>query len=275
MAGLLIGCLLLAAPARGRAADDASPAETLARSHYQLGKNYYNVSNYEKAVVEFEEAYKLVPKPDLLYNIARCHEAMGNFKQAISNYKLYLEKKPNFTDRATLELKIQNLERLQQEKDAGTTKPPIKNVPGPKPPARATVVTAPPAAVEPPPVRPEAPGHTWKWTAGWAGVGVGGALLVTGIILGAKVSSKVSEYNDAAGPNGGGTYSDLNAISSSGSGLEKGQFATLILGGLTAAAGGGLLIWELLGTKERPATGAIIAPFATANGAGMVGAARF
>ena len=67
----------------------------------------------------------------------------------------------------------------------------------------------------------------------------GGALLITGVVLGALAQSKADEYSNAY-------YDQLQAIDEAGQRYETGQIVTLAAGGVLAAAGGGLLLYDHL-----------------------------
>ena len=68
LAGLL-GVLLVVSPAAASA--QTAPEKELAQKRYKVGEQLYDIGQYEKALVEFEEAYRLYPLPAMLYNIAR------------------------------------------------------------------------------------------------------------------------------------------------------------------------------------------------------------
>ena len=58
----------------------ASPDQdkVLAKQHYESGASHFDLAEYEQALVEFKEAYRLKPDATLLYNIAQCHRKLGN-----------------------------------------------------------------------------------------------------------------------------------------------------------------------------------------------------
>ena len=74
--------------------------------------------------------------------------------------------------------------------------------------------------------------------------GVGGVSLVAGIVCGAMASKKSNEHEDAR--DSGGVYDDLIEIQRAGEKYESAQIALMVAGGVLAAVGGGLLIWEML-----------------------------
>jgi hypothetical protein len=52
---------------------------------------YYRAREYDEAIVLFEKAYELIGEPELLYNIARSHERLGNSEEAVTWYERFLE----------------------------------------------------------------------------------------------------------------------------------------------------------------------------------------
>lgn len=86
-------------------------ASSLAMEIFEAGSAYYKQGNYEKALEQFEEAYRLDPLPELLYNIGQCHERLQDYRDAIDAYGRYLDADPQAQDRQAVEEKIKNLEQ--------------------------------------------------------------------------------------------------------------------------------------------------------------------
>ena len=107
---LLAAAALLAAPVavRPALADDAGVAQ--ARQHFQRGKQLFDAGDYRAAIAEFAAADRAAPSPMLEFNIALCHERLGERAEAVRRYRLYLERVPNATNRASVEAKIRTLE---------------------------------------------------------------------------------------------------------------------------------------------------------------------
>ncbi|MDD5307515.1 MAG: tetratricopeptide repeat protein [Deltaproteobacteria bacterium] len=95
--------LLAVALAGGTALADA-------KQHFLAGNDYYTQGRYQKAVDEFQEAYRLDPRPLLLYNIAQTWEKLGELDKAVDAFKRFLAADPNNEDKATIESKIASLE---------------------------------------------------------------------------------------------------------------------------------------------------------------------
>lgn len=74
------------------AARAETPASDAARA-VQLndsGSELYAAGNYPAALDAFQRAYALIPEPNLLFNIAGCHEKLGQHTQAIEYYRWFL-----------------------------------------------------------------------------------------------------------------------------------------------------------------------------------------
>lgn len=86
----------------------ATPSE--AARWFQKGKTAYHNLRYMEAANAFQKAYELDPRPFLLYNIALCHEKLGNIKTAVDYYHRYLQVTPS--ERETIEPHIRILQKI-------------------------------------------------------------------------------------------------------------------------------------------------------------------
>jgi hypothetical protein len=86
--GVLLAALLFTLVAGGAAAGDDE-----AKERFFKGKEMVEKGEFEKAVVEFKESYKLKPNALILYNIAMCHEELHQYAKAIRYLELFLDKK--------------------------------------------------------------------------------------------------------------------------------------------------------------------------------------
>jgi tetratricopeptide (TPR) repeat protein len=241
--------LLAPAAARAQGGDDA-----LAKQYYKLGEELYNRADYEGALKQFTQAFNLSKRPALLYNMGRCQESLGNYEKAIELYSEYLKSGPE--NPAVLEARIANLRKLIEKKKAAQPSP----APAPAP--------APTPAPEPAPVDGPRP---LRWP-GWISVAAGGALLVTGIALGAVAKSKQREVEDANSK--GREYAEVKSIEDSGRALGKASIATVVVGSAAAATGAVLLILDARRSRggERRAW---LAPAVVPGGASLAGGMSF
>ena len=81
----------------------SSASAQAAKQHFMAGQSYYQQGRYEKAIEEFEEAYRLDPKPLLLYNIAQSHEKLGNLKEAVEYLEKFLKEDPDTDQKKSLQ----------------------------------------------------------------------------------------------------------------------------------------------------------------------------
>ncbi len=98
-----------------------------ARQHFNKGQTHYKLGQFEKALNEYSQAYKLAPLAGFLFNIGQCHRRLEDYEQAIFFLKGYLREKPKAKNRALVEDLIKDAEkkfklqleenRLQDEHD--------------------------------------------------------------------------------------------------------------------------------------------------------------
>jgi len=91
---LVLVALVVCAGARA-SAEPSAQAVKAAKQHYTEGKKFQDASNYDAAIVEYEAAYKLAPKPVLLFNIGQCYRLKGDKPKAIEAYEGFLAAAPD------------------------------------------------------------------------------------------------------------------------------------------------------------------------------------
>jgi hypothetical protein len=74
------------APLSPARADDTA----LAKAKFQEGMSQIQGENYPAALAAFDESYKLVPKPGLLYNIGMCQKALFRYVESVATFRKYL-----------------------------------------------------------------------------------------------------------------------------------------------------------------------------------------
>jgi tetratricopeptide (TPR) repeat protein len=179
-AGLIL--VVAVVSAAGAPAVVAAPTEAEAveaRRHYAQGSRAYDLAEYEEALREFKEAYRIVDDPAFLFNIAQCHRKLGRLPDAITFYRSYLRRAPHTPNRAEVERIIAEAERAEVSRPAAPAPSEPSHVP---PPAAVSppLLAAPNAPSPPPPVPTVAATSdrpfyrsTWFWVA--AGVVLVGA----------------------------------------------------------------------------------------------------
>ena len=210
LVAVAVVCALVAIARAGTEEDER------AKAHFLAGQSYYDQASYNDALREFNEAYRISKRPALLYNIARCHEALENYADAVKMLQQYLQEDPDTNDREAVETRIANLKERQAARDAKPQPPPA-------------VVAPPPTVATPPPPPPRKRRYTW--IVGGVGVGLLAAALGTGI------ASQLS-YNDLSS-HCSGTTCDPATVPNAQSKIDSGKrlaLATDILWPIGAAA---------------------------------------
>src|SRR5439155_258530 len=69
-----------------------------AQDWFDRGYAHYQAGRFEKALHAFEEAYRLYPQANFLYNEAACLERLGRKDEAADMYGRYLAGNPTATD---------------------------------------------------------------------------------------------------------------------------------------------------------------------------------
>lgn len=187
--GGVAGPALAQAQAQG---DDAQAAKV----KFESGARHFDLSEYQEALADFKDAYRLKPDPAFLYNIAQCHRRLGQTEDAIAFYQSYLRRAPDAKNRDEVERRIHELEGLRAA-PSGAAPAPSNERAGSEPPAfqpdnSAVPVAQPPApapaldlasssASPSSPSSPATPLYTRWWF--WSAVGVAALASATTIII--------------------------------------------------------------------------------------------
>ncbi len=85
-------CLALTKADPAKAEQTTSDVQAAASKAAEEGLTLYRSHDYRKAIERFLDAYSRDPDPNLMFNIARCYEALGDGPAAIEKYELFLSK---------------------------------------------------------------------------------------------------------------------------------------------------------------------------------------
>ena len=92
--------------------DEASP-EQAAKEHYDKAQKLYDTGNYDEAIAEYHEAYRLKPHPNVLYNIAQAYERLLDYAQSVVWFERYLAEAPkDAPERPIVENRLRILRNL-------------------------------------------------------------------------------------------------------------------------------------------------------------------
>lgn len=216
-----------------------------ARAEYQEGTAAYNLGRFDEAAQHYEAAYKLVPDPNMLFNIAQSYRMAGRLEQALPVFRGFLrESPPNAPNRPLAEKLAEDIRRKLEEKKA-TPPPSVPRtdlqapVPAPTPPYAPPPGTAqPPAGWGSPVAAPTAPGATSPVTspayASPAPLPVGYAPAFAAPIASSQVA--------AQGPDTGVAQAPSPAPASSGRGL---RIAGVLCGATAVASAAAGVVFSL------------------------------
>lgn len=225
-----------------------------AREAFTRGTELYGQAKFEEALEAFLDAQSLYPSPDFHYNIGQCYESLEKYEEAIRAYKSYLRGSPDAEDYASVESKIERLERTAEERANENAGPSVDEQKQAKT-SKALVISG--AAV--------------------IGVGAAGAL-ATGVAFGLQarsLSQQVDDINAGSNPDEL-TLAEVEDLDARGRRAEVLQIVGVGVGGGVAVVGAILLA---VGLKKRPkpddAPQARLTPMLGFKGTGVALTGRF
>lgn len=204
-----------------------------ARDHIRRGDEHYDARRFQAAIDQYQAAYRLLPLPDLLFNIAQAHRLAGDLPAAATYYTRYLELpdgKARSAARRQLDRLRQQLPPTRDRPTAPRSSPSIASVSHPRSPTAGM----------------DAPAPRRRWLGP---VLTASGLAITALGAGLAISARVAynDLQDACAP---------TCARSSWDGLPARHTAGTVLGVVGAATTlGGAVLWIL--TSRRPARAAL------------------
>jgi tetratricopeptide (TPR) repeat protein len=101
---------LFAGAALARDAIAQPSVEERAGALVDEGNRHYNVAEYPEAIKAYKEAYKLIPEPLLLWNLAQAYRLDNDCTNALKFYKNYVREAPSGQFRAMADQRIPEME---------------------------------------------------------------------------------------------------------------------------------------------------------------------
>ncbi len=97
-----------------------------ARRLFIEGTQHYQAGRLDEALQRFLAAWRIVPSPELAYNVARTYERMGDSQRGIEFYRNYLRQAaPDAAERQDVERRIGELEAIaRRQREQIMTVPP-------------------------------------------------------------------------------------------------------------------------------------------------------
>ena len=220
-------------------------ADKEARSHFNVGKALLDSGRFAEAAEEFDKAYRLSGRPQLLYNLYVAHRDAGNTPKAVEALRAYLKSVPDAPDRVNLQAKLDSLE--EQEKHRIEQEEATRRANEEAALAKAEAAKRTRTVVDKSPVP-------------WILMGSGTALLAASIGTGVAALNKSSELEDNC-------FSATACPSSQKGNIDKAQSLSITtdvlwgVGGAAVVTGFVLWVTGTLDTKrEVPITSVAVAP---------------
>lgn len=183
-----------------------------ASQHFSLGVDFYRAGNWDAAFLEFETAYRLSQKPDLLHNLSMTAERQGRIEAAI-RYEEQFQRSPRdvpLTEREVDEVQGR-LSRLRAQL------------------ARPAASSRPVEATE---RRTVAPGAIGLLAGGGIGLAVGIGCGVGALATRAEIYSPAGIYAE-----------QFEALANRQATLDRVGIAFDVVGGMALAAGAAWALW--------------------------------
>jgi tetratricopeptide (TPR) repeat protein len=268
---LCVAALLLVASAAH--ADDRGSA----RDHFMKGSKAFDLGAFDEAITEYSLAYRLREDPALLYNLAQAHRLAGHAAEALRFYKVFLSRLPNAPNRAEVELKIRELQKVldQQSRTQHDLPPdqirpytgsaPSETVEPPAPAPRESPPASEPST-PPPPSEPSAPSQAIAPLASSPGTAdrrprtlkvagsAVGAFGVAGLAAGIACGALAAQNGDDLSALGrmGGTFDP--GRESAGKSFQSAEAALLAVGAVAVVTGVVLFVIGHRASKHAPAS---------------------
>jgi tetratricopeptide (TPR) repeat protein len=198
---------------------------------------HYNVGEYAEAIDAYKAAYKLVPEPTLLWNIAQAYRLAGDCAKALTSYRSYVREAPTGEFRAMADQRIPEMDECAKKAAPPPPPPdeprdprlddPLGNVDGtPRDSAMMRVPETPPA---------ENRTDASLRIAGYAGIGAGAIGLAVGGYFSFHAHDLAGQAEDACRDTCAGT--ELQQLDRDGKAAERNAKIFYVAGGVLLTAG--------------------------------------
>jgi tetratricopeptide (TPR) repeat protein len=250
---LAVALLAVSSSRVGAQAPDATALEASGNKHFELAE-------YDAAIADFKEAFRVSDAPNYLFNIAQAYRLKKDCRSAATFYKTYLRRVPDAPNAAKVRDRIAEMDTC-----AATQPAPPPTPTEPPPPTEPTPPTA-SKELPPPPPPPEHPagsGRAWMKYTSFAAVGVG----AVGLGLGVKFMLDGESANDDLKDKCSTlcTSEAALAIQEDGKAANRNAVIFGVAGGVFVAAGVVLFVMSRSGGDDTEATGPAVS--VTSHGA--------
>jgi tetratricopeptide (TPR) repeat protein len=171
------------------AAAYAQPAGGNVSALEASGNKHFELAEYDAAIADFKEAYRIGDAPGYLYNIAQAYRLKGDCRNAAIFYKNYLRRQPDASNAAKVRERITEMEACAaKQPPEPVVTPPTTTTTDTTTPTTTTTSTANTAqpeasdpAVEEPEQPPVANNRGWMKIVGFSAIGAGAVSFGLGV----------------------------------------------------------------------------------------------
>jgi tetratricopeptide (TPR) repeat protein len=244
-----------------------------ARQHFRLGQAHYDNGQFPEAAVEFEAAYRLSQRPQLLYNIYVSYRDAGEIARATETLRSYLQLVPDAENATQLRARLAVMEHslahgttpateTAPSTEAVAPTEPVHAEPTPEPSETATALEEPSSEPSPDEQTASSGGGFGSSPVGWIIGGVGVAAIVAGVITGAMAIDSHNQLDAMCGPDHHSCPAGFQSTRDLGAALGAATDGLLIGGGVALATGVVLLFMLSDGgsSSEQPPVSASCGP---------------
>jgi tetratricopeptide (TPR) repeat protein len=121
---LVVAILVCAAPTSTAAADDST-----ARAHFELARAAFEATDYEKALVHFQEAYELSGRAELQYNIGVTASRLRRDEEALVAFERYLAELEQPARELEVRKRIEAIRPILQQRQTVDQTQPVDQTP--------------------------------------------------------------------------------------------------------------------------------------------------
>ena len=241
--------MLWTAVASAQQKPDVSALETSGNKHFELAE-------YDAAITDFKEAFRISDEPGFLYNIAQAYRLKKDCREAATFYKNYLRRVPKAPNAAKIRERIAEMDKCAETQPV--TPPPVTTMPTTTTPTTTTppTTTAQTEPVQQPetPETPEAPPAAnprgWMKWAGIAAIGVGalgGGLAIKFALDGKSADDDLAKLCETSC-----SGAQAKAIEDDGKAANRNAVIAGVAGGAFLATGVVFLVLSRGGATQQP-----------------------
>ncbi len=102
----------------GGMTEERDLSDEQARLHFRAGRGLYDAGRFAQAAAEFEEAFRLSQRPELLFNAYVAYRDANDLEGAVRSLGAYLEQAQDVADRVNLTARLESMTQALEERRA-------------------------------------------------------------------------------------------------------------------------------------------------------------